>query len=235
MVLARAGHPTVQGALDLETYLALEHILVTGRRRGGGYEDIALGRLGMSRRIRLRCQQHAAACEIVRESDLLATMTRGQAELGNRERGNQMLPFPVQIPPMELFLYWHANVDADPASKWFRGLLLELLRHGRCELTTRQCSASTSRARAAAARRRVCSSSTEMPSGERTNAMWPSRGGRLIVTPCIGEALARRVDVVDLVGEMAEIAPAAVALRVPVVGELDLRLRRRPARRGRRA
>ncbi len=29
-----------------------------------------------------------------------------------------------------------------------------------------------------------CSSSTEMLSGERTNAMRPSRGGRLIVTPC---------------------------------------------------
>ena len=28
-----------------------------------------------------------------------------------------------------------------------------------------------------------CSSSNEMPSGERTKAMWPSRGGRLIVTP----------------------------------------------------
>jgi len=28
-----------------------------------------------------------------------------------------------------------------------------------------------------------CSSSTEMPSGERTNAMRPSRGGRLMVTP----------------------------------------------------
>ncbi len=28
-----------------------------------------------------------------------------------------------------------------------------------------------------------CSSSIEIPSGVRTNAMWPSRGGRLIVTP----------------------------------------------------
>ena len=28
-----------------------------------------------------------------------------------------------------------------------------------------------------------CSSSIEIPSGERTKAMWPSRGGRLIVTP----------------------------------------------------
>lgn len=29
----------------------------------------------------------------------------------------------------------------------------------------------------------ACNSSIEMPSGERTKAMWPSRGGRLIVTP----------------------------------------------------
>src|SRR5690606_15509373 len=29
----------------------------------------------------------------------------------------------------------------------------------------------------------LCNSSTEMPSGERTKAMRPSRGGRLIVTP----------------------------------------------------
>jgi hypothetical protein len=29
----------------------------------------------------------------------------------------------------------------------------------------------------------ACSSSIEMSSGVFTNAMWPSRGGRLIVTP----------------------------------------------------
>ena len=29
----------------------------------------------------------------------------------------------------------------------------------------------------------ACRISIEIPSGERTNAMWPSRGGRLMVTP----------------------------------------------------
>ena len=128
VVLARADHPNVRASLDLETYLALEHVLVTGRRRGGGYEDVALGRLGMSRRIRLRCQQHAAACEVVRQSDLLTTMTRSHAELVNARTNNQTLPFPTDIPPMEFFLYWHAQADADPAAQWFRALLLEMLR-----------------------------------------------------------------------------------------------------------
>jgi DNA-binding transcriptional LysR family regulator len=128
VVLARAEHPEIRGELDLAMYLALEHVLVTGRRRGGGYEDIALGRLGMSRRIRLRCQQHAAACKIVRQTDLLATMTRSQAELVNSGERNQILPFPADIPPMELFLYWHAHADADPAAQWLRALLLGMLR-----------------------------------------------------------------------------------------------------------
>ena len=44
----------------------------------------------------------------------------------------------------------------------------------------------------------------------------------------IGEALAGRVDVIDRVGQMAEIAAAAVAFRIPVVGELDLRRLDRP-------
>ena len=102
--------------------------MITGRRRGGGYEDIALGRLGMSRRIRVRCQHYAAAYEIVARSEMLATMARSQAALGSRQGDAQVLPFPLEISPLEMFLYWHANVDADPGSQWLKAALLELLR-----------------------------------------------------------------------------------------------------------
>ena len=64
----------------------------------------------------------------------------------------------------------------------------------------------------------VCSSSIEMSSGERTKAMWPSRGGRLMVTPASMQALAGGVDVVHRVGEVAEVAPAGVAPRDPSCG-----------------
>jgi DNA-binding transcriptional LysR family regulator len=127
MVLARADHPVVQGKLDIETYTALSHVLVTGRRRGGGYEDAALGRLGLSRHIKLRCQHHAAASQVVSSSDLLATMTRSQAHIVNRHMNNQLLPFPAEVPPLESFLYWHSNVDEDPASQWFRARVLASL------------------------------------------------------------------------------------------------------------
>jgi DNA-binding transcriptional LysR family regulator len=134
-VLASREHPTVQGSLDVATYLALDHVLVTGRRRGGGYEDIALGQLGMSRRIRVRCQSHAAASGIVARTTLLATMPRRQAEIANRETGNQLLPFPADIPPLETFMYWHANVDEDPAAQWFREKMLAVMRQSESEST----------------------------------------------------------------------------------------------------
>lgn len=128
VVLARRDHPGVSGAVDLETYLAMDHVLVTGRRRGGsGYEDVVLSRMGLSRRIRVRCQHHAAASEIASRSDLLVTMTRNQAELANVHIHNQLVPFPVEAPPLESFLYWHANVHDDPANLWFRRLVLETL------------------------------------------------------------------------------------------------------------
>lgn len=129
VVLARQDHPLVRrGALSPETYLTLEHVLVTGRRRGGGFEDLALNRLGMERRIRIRCQQHAAACEVVSQSDMLVTMPRNQAAMANRRTNNQVLPFPIDIPSMEFFLYWHANVDADMANRWFRERISALLK-----------------------------------------------------------------------------------------------------------
>ena len=125
VVLARAEHPAIRGSLDLETYLAQEHVLVTGRRRGRGYEDSALAKLGVTRRIRLRCQHYAVANEVVARTDLVATMSRKQAETVNK--ANQLLAFPVEIAPLESYLYWHARSEDDPACRWFKGMLLEAL------------------------------------------------------------------------------------------------------------
>ncbi len=127
VVLVRRDHPLVKRVLDLDTYLRLEHVQVTGRRHGGGHEDVALGHLGLARRVRVRCQRHSVALEIARRSDLAVTLPAQQAEA--RRPGPQLrrLPFPAQIGPMQTYLYWHANTDADTASAWFRQAVLSVL------------------------------------------------------------------------------------------------------------
>ena len=73
----------------------------------------------------MRCQRYEAACRIVAETDLLLTMPRRQAEainavVGNAAVGNVVLELPVQLPGVELHLYWHRQREADPANQWLR-------------------------------------------------------------------------------------------------------------------
>jgi DNA-binding transcriptional LysR family regulator len=120
VVVARRGHPAIAGELDISSYLAQDHILVSSRRRGPGLEDFALSRFGFERRIRLRCQHYFAACRVASQTDLLLTMPGRYARIANRQFGNRILPFPIDIPAFDVFLYWHANVDDDPANRWLR-------------------------------------------------------------------------------------------------------------------
>jgi DNA-binding transcriptional LysR family regulator len=124
-VVARRGHPVVAGGLDLATYLSLDHILVTSRRTGSGVADLELSRRGLQRHVALRCQHYYAAWRVVSETDLVLTIPERLALVMNPGFGNQILPSPLDIPNQDIFLYWHANVDNDPASRWLREQLAQ--------------------------------------------------------------------------------------------------------------
>jgi DNA-binding transcriptional LysR family regulator len=128
VVMARPRHPRVKRSLDLNTYLAQEHVLVSSRRRGFAVEDYELSRHGLQRRIRLRCQHYFAACRVVSETDLILTMAERYARMVNRLFGNRVLPFPLKVPDYDAYLYWHVSADADPANRWLRERLVAAFR-----------------------------------------------------------------------------------------------------------
>lgn len=126
VVLARQGHPSIlDGHLNIEAYLQAEHVLVSSRRKGMGMEDFELSRLGLQRRIRLRCQHYFAACRVVSQTDLLLSMPEGYARIVNQQFGNQILPLPLAMPSWDVYLYWHENLDNDPANQWLRQQVLQ--------------------------------------------------------------------------------------------------------------
>lgn len=120
VVVARKGHPALAKKLDLKSYLAQQHIQVSSRRRGPGLEDLELARVGVARRIRLRCQHYGTACRTVSMTDLLATMPARYATVMNQPYDNEIRPLPLKDTQLELYLYWHRNTDADPAGIWLR-------------------------------------------------------------------------------------------------------------------
>lgn len=120
VVVARRGHPSIRGRLSLQGYLAQEHVQVSGRRSGMSVEDFELAKVGLARRVRLRCQQYRVACQVVARTDMLATMAQRYAAVGNQSLRNQVFAFPTKLPRIDTFLYWHENTEQDPASRWFR-------------------------------------------------------------------------------------------------------------------
>ena len=125
VVLARKGHPFIERSLHLEQYLQAEHILASSRRKGMGLEDFELSRLGLQRRIRLRCQHYFAACRVVSQTNLLLTMPEAYARIVNQQFDNQILALPVTMPSWDVYLYWHQNLESDPANRWLRDQIMQ--------------------------------------------------------------------------------------------------------------
>lgn len=126
VVLARKDHPLVKEGLDMPGYLAAEHILVSSRTEGPGIEDFELSRHGVQREIRLRCQHYYAACRVVEGSDLLLTMPETYARIIAERADIEVIAPPVQMPSIDVHLYWHKAYEGEPALVWFRELLATL-------------------------------------------------------------------------------------------------------------
>lgn len=129
VVVMREGHPGAR-RMTLERYAALDHLVVSSRRAGITAADLALGRLGVQRRVRLRCQHYYAACRVVAATDLVLTMPERYARIVNAGLANQVLRPPFEISDVDIYLYWHASMDGDPANAWLRARLRAALRGG---------------------------------------------------------------------------------------------------------
>jgi DNA-binding transcriptional LysR family regulator len=120
VVVMRKGHPLARKKIDLDTYIALEHIVASSRKSGYGLEDVELARLGLRRRVRLRCHHYYAACAAVDRTDLVLTMPDRYARTLNGWFGHRIIQLPFDVPPLDMYLYWHATAEDDSANFWLR-------------------------------------------------------------------------------------------------------------------
>ena len=93
----RHDHPLVDNELTLEQFLELSHVHVSSRRRGHGYIDRALNRLGYTRKIQLRLRYHQSVAEIISKTDLALTLPLG---LGQK-MGLKLLELPIELEPVK--------------------------------------------------------------------------------------------------------------------------------------
>ena len=129
VVVARRGHPVVDGSIDLVSYINAEHIVASPRPSGIGSEDKALAALGRERNVVIRAQHVAAAWRIVAGSDTILTLPAAHAEAMRPLADLQVLPLPLDVQARQLQLFWHAAVEQDPGNKWLRENVSALFGH----------------------------------------------------------------------------------------------------------
>lgn len=121
----RAGHPdATAGALTLERFCALDHVLVSPA--GGafhGVTDEALARVGKTRRVTVSVTSFLVLPEILKVSDLIAVVPQ-RLVLG-RDDLVIMKP-PLHIQGFGKSVAWHERTHHDPGHHWLRSLLIEV-------------------------------------------------------------------------------------------------------------
>jgi|JI10StandDraft_1071094.scaffolds.fasta_scaffold75307_2 DNA-binding transcriptional LysR family regulator len=134
-IVVHRGHPLTKQAFDLATYLKHEHVAVN-HPDAPEKIDHWLADRGEYRNIRLRCQHYLSACHVLMNTDWLLTMPEGYARDLAQLLPLSLIPFPAELPVIELVLYWHQRLHDVPAHRWLREQIVEAWPHDRINPST---------------------------------------------------------------------------------------------------
>ncbi len=120
--IARRNHPRIRRSVDLDTFVELEHVVVSPR--GGGFSgptDAVLKARHRSRRVALSVATFLIVPEIVAQSDLVAVVP--ERLVGQHADRLLVREPPVPVAGFTMGMVWHDRTTAHPAHRWFRETL----------------------------------------------------------------------------------------------------------------
>jgi DNA-binding transcriptional LysR family regulator len=133
--VARVGHPLLAAEqITPALYAACGHVVASRRGNAHGPVDQALDALGLKRNVLAVVPGFSAALAIAKASDLVALVTASfhdaaiQSEPEDGPRRSRAFPLPVRTEPITVSQIWHPRLDADPAHRWLRGMVLAVCR-----------------------------------------------------------------------------------------------------------
>lgn len=116
VVAARPGR--LLRGLDLPTFLAASHVIVSFEGRGRGFVDELLAKDGYARRVAVSVTSFTSAASLVARTDLLATLPEEVARTSPIPLAT--FPPPLPLPGLPMLLLWHPRRSSDPRHRYFR-------------------------------------------------------------------------------------------------------------------
>jgi DNA-binding transcriptional LysR family regulator len=130
--VARSGHPLLAGGkVTPKRYAACRHVAASHFGEFSEPVDDALDERGVSRAIQVVVPGYTDAMQVAANSDLIALVPR--SSLGNafvKDRAASLgicrFDIPVRMPEILISALWHPRVDADPAQRWLRQVVISV-------------------------------------------------------------------------------------------------------------
>ena len=112
--------------LDLESYLARPHLLVSTDGNTQGEVDNVLRAQGLHRRVAVNVPHWGAAPGMIADTDLILTVAT--RTLDNLSYGDTLIARapPMTVAPFNYVQVWHQRFNEDPAHRWLRDLIRQV-------------------------------------------------------------------------------------------------------------
>ncbi|GAB3909573.1 hypothetical protein GCM10029964_111350 [Kibdelosporangium lantanae] len=103
------------------------HVSASRRGRARGPVDDALEAVGLQRRVAAVVPTFAVAALLVSSSPYVGLVPGRLAEQYGQALGLRWFPLATGLPAVEVRLLWHTRLDADPAQRWLRRTITEVV------------------------------------------------------------------------------------------------------------
>jgi DNA-binding transcriptional LysR family regulator len=120
VVVMRRGHPLAGSPMDLDTFCAARHLLVSFSGRPFGFVDEALAARSRQRRVVLTVNQFFTAGRVVATTDLLTVLPRHFVEATGIEHELALCELPLPVPAVHVDALWHRQAAHSSAHRWLR-------------------------------------------------------------------------------------------------------------------
>ena len=127
VLVARGGHPSINAHVTLDDLLKAEFV-GPHRRRESDRLPKALrefDKLGVHETVRV--SERLEMPLVVASTDLLGIFLSSMGPLMEKRLGLQVLPIPLELPPMPIYMIWHETRRHDTGHRWLREFVVQEL------------------------------------------------------------------------------------------------------------
>jgi len=119
--LLRKSHPLADKAkLNLTAFAEAEHVRIEAAGTGHGRVDVALERKKLHRKFRLTVPHYVALGDVLRHSNLIATVPERFADRILKPFDLVKRALPIEVEHSAIHQFWHGRLHRDPGHVWMR-------------------------------------------------------------------------------------------------------------------